>query len=383
MKNSILSLLIFAVLEVAFGSEHNRTGASSHYYSKYPRRPYYVMYFANDKMGRLVKIDLHRPYSFIFGQECFEINKCSTNSHGLPYNATRSKSQPITNAYLQEPPQIFSNHFTGQFYNDSLWLNDDSLPLDVAVITDGNRQESFEWDGVLGLGLDFGRPDLNTLAVEKLFDNYDQRRILIQQGHNYISRTKQTIKGYKHLLSEGVITFGNDSSPLCEEFDYYNTKNGKTWQLVADVFIGFDIYYNQTISFLPGEYTQVPYHVFKKYFISNDTKNPNIFQSEDDLPYLGFTLNGNDYMITKEDYSWVTKARYFDKTNYTLTLESTKSKLYDFGFGSEFLQHYCIALTADEGLKNIQLGLAINNDAYTIVLSLLVAVFFAVLSIMI
>ncbi|CAD5223866.1 unnamed protein product [Bursaphelenchus okinawaensis] len=151
--------------------------------------------------------------------------------------------------------------------------------------------------------------------------------------------------------TNGSITFGKYNDKKCGRFDYYNTIDNKSWKVMADVQIGRQTLKDQVVTFTPGKATKIPRQIYEEYFGHFNDK------TDKDIPDIKMITKSNSYTITKEDFVY-----YFDTLKrYILHLDYNINKPdYDFAFGSDFLQHYCISIRADNSFKQLQIGIAEN-----------------------
>ncbi|CAD5231306.1 unnamed protein product [Bursaphelenchus xylophilus] len=291
-----------------------------------------------------VALDLNRPYSFAFDPVCQEKYKCDNRNHLYAYDPKKTGGKP-TGRRLDDFKFAYPN-YTGKFYQDVLNIGHVKLPAEVGDVTDGLYVATFNWDGVLGLGFD----ESNSSIVVPLLNALSVKQVVIQEGVNILSRHNRPFP----LNSNGTFTFGKYTEDWCGQFSFYDTWNNKHWELRADVKVGNETLKNQRIAFVPGYLTLIPSTIIQKYF-SKDK-----YDSDKDFPDISFSLKGKEYKITREDYSYSSS-----DNKYRVLLSSWPfGNVYDFAFGSEFLQHYCVALRADDSFGRLQIGLADNKAFY-------------------
>ncbi|CAD5231308.1 unnamed protein product [Bursaphelenchus xylophilus] len=313
-------------------------------YTYYYEKPHYVTPFftvkiGNDSQDVNVHFDLIRPFSYVFSDKCKMHSRCDWHLHYYIYNSTKTGGMPLRSSFIDN---FHSDalYLKGHYFADSLNFGEIKLPLALGVVDEGNGGVN-ELDGVIGLGFD----QKNNSIVKKLMKKLSVKQITVQEGHNNLQRPGKPLNSY----SNGSITFGKYHSNDCGEFAFMNAMNNYSWMFVADVRVGNRTLKNQKIAFNFGRRTLIPTHIFKRYFPSLES------DSEETFPQFAFTAFGKEYKTTKEDYSY-----YVPHTKgYMQLLGSVSHQPYDFAFGSDFLQNYCLALKEDDN-GSLRIGLAEN-----------------------
>ncbi|CAD5223871.1 unnamed protein product [Bursaphelenchus okinawaensis] len=316
------------------------------YNIKYPQQPYMTVKIGNDARDVKVLLDFVRPYSFVFDQSC-AIKNCTINRLGYYYNSNITgipTGQPFKDVYGKY------SSFTGQIYNDTITIGDVTVPVKLGVVNGSQFAIKYEydWDGVIGLGLQ----DVDTGIVRDIMVQLEEKKITVQQGYHYVNNFN-----YKEpKKSVGTITFGNSDNLLCGGFQYVNTTSENMWKILTGVNIGNSRLSNKVITFLPGQYSQMPEVIYDIYFGNTTTTQREFYD-------ITFELGGTTYKMTKDDYSWYdyTRNKYDPRLNIAYSEYG-----YEFGFGSDFLQHYCVSFVAVDNFTYFQIGLAENNNAFTV-----------------
>ncbi|CAD5231318.1 unnamed protein product [Bursaphelenchus xylophilus] len=313
------------------------------YQTAYPDPPYIEFFIGKDNQPFKAQLDFNRPYSWVFSTNC-RGSRCTMNPHQHVYDPKVAGGTPTKDRFDDEDYNGY-NLFKGVYANNVIRVGNLEYPIAIGLVTSGEGITFFAPDGVLGLGYDERKRSIITRIMRDL----SVKQLTVQQGHYFLPRPVN-----QSLNSAGAYTFGRYSDGKCGPFTFYDTRYDGEWQFVADVRIGSTEYKNQTIGFLPGRMSEIPIPILDAHF-------PFDAETQEEYPDISLLIGSKEYKVAKEDYTMYDPE---DKKKYSSLLGFSYSAYnYKFGFGSEFLQHYCVALKYDDKLEKTKIGLAENLES--------------------
>ncbi|CAD5231314.1 unnamed protein product [Bursaphelenchus xylophilus] len=319
--------------------------------------PFFEFTLGNESRPIKVLLDTNRQFSWVFNGSCNYRNAyCTNNTHAYTYHAEKTGGRE-TDFLFRDRFRRYRD-FAGTLFEDTIKFGDIELPVKLGVITRGDTRFTFRYDGVFGLGIG----DSETSVVKDIMKKLSVKQITIQEGHYYMSRPG---RGYD-FWSDGTITFGEYKGNLCEEFTYVDALSEGGWRFKTDIKVGKETLKDQIVGLLPGRYTEVPDKIRDKYYSEHSAKDEKNFHD------IGFSIGNQTYKTTAKQFSW-----YYDPDKtYSARIDSSYPEYeYDFAFGSDFLQKYCVALRVDDKFEKYQIGFAQNNDSVQVVSSILLMIF--------
>ncbi|CAD5231316.1 unnamed protein product [Bursaphelenchus xylophilus] len=309
----------------------------------YPSSPFFLVRFGDDKREAKVLLDTNRPYTMVFDKVCGDKGfECTKNKHDYLYDYKKTNGK-LTNKTLMDKYD-YNRNFGGFLFTDVVRVDSIGCHTDVLVVDHGHPSYNFEWDGVLGLGISNGRTNI----IKNIMTDISTAQIVIQEGKYNIPRKNAK----NEMISKGSVVFGKlRGSTKCGPFTYVNA-TATSWQFRADVHIGNETLTNQKIGFVPGRPTQVPLSIYNELFSDKKATDESNFHE------ISFSVDGKTCGINKNDYLYYVEAGNYYEPIIDIAYPNYG---YDFAFGSDFLQHYCVALRAHKSVVHYQIGFAENS----------------------
>ncbi|CAD5231300.1 unnamed protein product [Bursaphelenchus xylophilus] len=316
------------------------------HYSVFSSEPlFYRIKIGNDNRYVNVHVDTNRFYSLVFGPECFtQDSKCRPYSSDFvysTYNTGGVRVRPDT-TYIDKFNDLAKYEF--ELYQDSITLGLQTFVLELGVIIDAYFPSAVRYSGFLGLGISEDK----TSIVKQLMQDLTYPQITFQEARRYVSKKNESmdVNGY------GSIVFGEYDEEYCGNFTFIETIANNKWRFKKDITTSNGtVLKDQVIALAVGQDSQIPQEIYDDEILTKEHADPN------DFPSFSFTHDGKEYNLNASDYAWYRE----DRGLYSAHISSAKPTYgYDFALGSDFLQHYCVALRSDSNFTKLEIGFAEN-----------------------
>ncbi|CAD5231302.1 unnamed protein product [Bursaphelenchus xylophilus] len=310
------------------------------------RAVFFDIQLGDDTRTLKAQLDINRPYSVLLHKDCRAAN-CSHFEITDPYDPSTAKGEDTGKEFKDD--KYNNNGTKGIWFKDTLKFRSMEFPVELGAAMSTARQVNWEYAGIIGLGPVNEDHDKRTSIVKKLMSKLSVQQIVIQEGptnlvKNYAKEGDDREKG-------GSVTFGKYDSKSCGNFTFTDTIDHKSWRIKADFTIGNQEFSNKTIAFAIGGLGVAEEYIYNKYFHQR-------VDSDTDYPKISLKFGGKRLAITGEDY-----ATFYKKLGQyvPMFLKAGPEYPYDFAFGSDFLQHYCLVLRSNKEFTKLEIGLAKNN----------------------
>uniref|UniRef100_A0A1I7RTH5 Peptidase A1 domain-containing protein n=1 Tax=Bursaphelenchus xylophilus TaxID=6326 RepID=A0A1I7RTH5_BURXY len=300
----------------------------------------YPLYFnfkiGNDNSDVKVQVDTNRPYTLVLHEECFHCPMYFKDNY-------RYSEKKTGGSFVENFTSPSDGIREGAFYSDKLKFSTLSLDVKLAVVSNGYPSIDY-YPGVLGL-----KPstDDEKSVVKRLMNELSEQQIVIQDGRHYV------LKDFRRVRDDNLasISFGKYEGDACGNFTFTKTLDNSSWRIRADVTVDSKLRPNQTIAFNVGGETLFPKDLFRDR-IDNKT-----FAKQSELPTISFKIDDQVYQITPEDYATFVDDLVKYKGDVRHIPDGSDA---DFVFGTDLLQHHCLALTANKDFTELRIGFAPN-----------------------
>ncbi|CAD5219585.1 unnamed protein product [Bursaphelenchus xylophilus] len=289
------------------------------------------------------QLDLNRPYSVFLHDDC-KAAKCSAVVDGV----TTYKPSAKELKEFKDDKKYGNYELQGKWYRETLTLEIE-FTVNVVAATSANPQVPWLYSGVLGLAPARDSEDEQSSIIKKLLnaESLSAKQLVIQESWKELAKKNKEMKG--DADASGLIAIGNLESGRCGSFTTANTDQ-KSWTFEADIKIGDEKFEKKKIAFMVGQNGVAEDAIFDKHFART-------YDKDTELPTISFNVSSTTFELAGKEYG-----------EYNATTDQYKAKFskkpadfpYDFAFGSEFLQHYCLSIGMTRS-GDLEIGLAENK----------------------